>query len=69
MRKLLFFILSLMATTFASAASPFVQVSDGHFVRDGKPYYYVGTNMWYGAILGSEGRGGDRKRLCRSSTI
>ena len=65
MRKLLFFILSLMATSFASAASPFVQVSNGHFVRDGKPYYYVGTNMWYGAILGSEGRGGDRKRLCR----
>ena len=65
MRKLLFFILSLMATTFASAASPFVQVSNGHFVRNGKPYYYVGTNMWYGAILGSEGRGGNRKRLCR----
>ena len=43
----------------------FVRVEDGHFVRDGKPYYYVGTNFWYGAILGSEGQGGDRKRLCR----
>ena len=35
-------------------------------IRDsGEPYYYVGTNFWYGAILGSEGQGGDRKRLCR----
>lgn len=43
----------------------FVQVKDGHFVKNGKPYYYVGTNFWYGAILGSEGQGGDRARLCR----
>ena len=43
----------------------FVRVENGHFVRDGKPYYYVGTNFWYGAILGSEGQGGDRQRLCR----
>ena len=43
----------------------FVQVKDGHFVKNGKPYYYVGTNFWYGAILGSEGQGGDRQRLCR----
>ena len=45
--------------------SPFVKVENGHFVRNGKPYYYVGTNFWYGAILGSEGQGGDRQRLCR----
>ena len=43
----------------------FVKVKDGHFLKDGKPYYYVGTNFWYGAILGSEGQGGDRKRLSR----
>ena len=45
--------------------SPFVTVKDGHFEWKGRPYYYVGTNFWYGAILGSEGQGGDRKRLCR----
>ena len=44
--------------------NPFVTVKDGHFERAGKPYYYVGTNFWYGAILGSEGQGGDRQRLC-----
>ena len=44
---------------------PFITVEDGHFMRDGKPYYYVGTNFWYGAILGSVGQGGDRQRLTR----
>ena len=47
------------------AAPSFVKVEDGHFVKDGKPYYYVGTNFWYGAILGSEGQGGNRERLCQ----
>ena len=43
----------------------FVTVKNGHFLKDGKPYYYVGTNFWYGAILGSEGQGGDRSRLVK----
>ena len=43
----------------------FVRVQDGRFSRDGKPYYFIGTNFWYGPILGSEGEGGDRGRLCR----
>ncbi len=46
-----------------TAQGDFVRVENGHFVRDGKPYYYVGTNFWYGAILASEGQGGDRQRL------
>ena len=43
----------------------FVRVENGHFVRGDKPYYYVGTNFWYGAILGSEGQGGNRERLVK----
>ena len=43
----------------------FVTVENGHFLKDGKHYYYVGTNFWYGAILGSEGQGGDRNRLVK----
>ena len=58
-------IVMAMAACGLSAQTGFVQVKDGHFVRHGEPYYYVGTNFWYGAILGSEGQGGDRKRLCR----
>lgn len=46
-----------------TACGDFISINDGHFVRDGKPYYYVGANFWYGAILGSEGTGGNRRRL------
>ena len=69
MKRILF---SLTTVALLAACAPaaqqqssFVTVKDGHFERDGKPYYYVGTNFWYGAILGSEGQGGNRQRLCR----
>ncbi|MGM9726362.1 MAG: cellulase family glycosylhydrolase [Prevotella sp.] len=65
MKRVLMSIVMAMAACGLSAQTDFVQVEDGHFVRHGEPYYYVGTNFWYGAILGSEGQGGDRKRLCR----
>ena len=46
------------------AEHSFIKVNaDGQLVRDGKPYYFVGANFWYGAILGSEGEGGNRERL------
>ncbi|MDR0895143.1 MAG: cellulase family glycosylhydrolase [Prevotellaceae bacterium] len=49
-----------------STDSPFVRVNgQGQFVRNGQPYYYVGTNLWYGALLGSTGEGGNRDRLHR----
>ena len=54
----------MMMATALFSQSPFVKVKDGKFWRNNTPYYYVGTNFWYGAILGSEGQGGDRKRLC-----
>lgn len=43
----------------------FVTLENGRFMRDGKPYRFVGANFWYGAILGSAGEGGDRQRLVR----
>ena len=47
-------------------AAGFVRVRGTHFYRAGQsePYYFVGTNLWYGPILGSLGTGGDRHRLC-----
>ena len=71
MKRIVFFASLFLATLLLSAcgqssqSSKFVTVEDGHFVKDGKPYYYVGTNFWYGAILGSEGQGGDRQRLIK----
>lgn len=43
----------------------FVRVDGQQFILDGKPYYFVGTNFWYGAYLGAEGDLGDRGRLLR----
>ena len=60
--KRLVLLIAMVVSAFSMNAQ-FVQVKNGRFVRDGKPYYYVGTNFWYGAILASNGQGGDRHRL------
>lgn len=68
MKKQFLLLIVLLFLLGACAPKPaehsFIKVNaDGQFVRDGKPYYFVGTNFWYGAILGSEGEGGNRERL------
>lgn len=63
--SLIIIVMTVFVGSAKSGVNPFVQVKDGHFLRNGKPYYYVGTNFWYGAILGSEGQGGNRERLVR----
>ena len=68
MKKLILFIavlLSFSMSNHAQNTSKFITVENGRFLKDGKSYQYVGTNFWYGAILGSEGQGGNRKRLCQ----
>ena len=69
MMKIYFFLVAFVSLLFGACTpepvgTSFITVSpDGQFMRYGKPYYYVGANFWYGAILGSEGEGGNRKRL------
>ena len=46
-----------------STSNEFIRVENGQFIRNGKPYYFVGTNFWYGAILASDGEGGNLERL------
>ena len=58
-------LLSGCSKTDAEKSTGFVERKDAGFVLNGKEYRYVGTNFWYGAILGSEGQGGNRPRLCR----
>lgn len=59
----------LKAQAQGGDASPapegFVTTDGTHFFCDGKPYYYIGTNFWYGPILASEGSGGNPDRLAR----
>ena len=43
------------------AYKPFISVKNGQFIKQGKPYYFVGTNYWYGPLLGAEQ--GDGARL------
>ena len=45
--------------------SGFITVNGTNFLLDGKPYYFVGTNFWYGCYIGSPGETGDRERLLR----
>jgi mannan endo-1,4-beta-mannosidase len=49
----------------AGASDGFVRVQGKRFLLDGKPYRYAGTNLWYGAYLGSRGAPGNRDRLKR----
>lgn len=50
----------------AGAQEGFVRTDGVHFYKGDShtPYYYVGTNFWYGPILGSTSEAGNRKRLC-----
>ena len=41
----------------------FYGVRDGKFTRNGESICFIGANMWYGALLASEGEYGDRLRL------
>jgi mannan endo-1,4-beta-mannosidase len=43
----------------------FIRVRGTHFFHNGKPYYFAGTNLWYGCYIGSPGETGDRERLVR----
>ncbi len=46
-------------------STQYVTVRDGKFYIGDSVYNFVGVNFWYGAILASEGRGGDRARLAK----
>jgi mannan endo-1,4-beta-mannosidase len=43
----------------------FIRVRGTQLLHNGKPYYFVGTNLWYGGYIGSPGETGDRPRLLR----
>lgn len=57
------FLLLVVFTSCATNDKGFVTVREGKFYLADKEYRFVGTNLWYGAILGSEGKGGNRQRL------
>ena len=66
-----FWLLLIMAAIIISGCSnsatesKIITQEGTRLIKNGKPYHYIGTNMWYASILGSEGEGGNRERLCK----
>ena len=52
-----------MCASLSLTAGNLITIRNGQFQRDGRPYYYIGTNLWYAPILASEGQGGNLPRL------
>ena len=64
MRSVKYFLLIICLLCAVSIkAQSFVTVKSGRLCRNDKPYTFIGTNYWYAAILGSTGKGGNRRRL------
>ncbi len=64
--------LPLVATSCAetkpssrSRSDEFVRVRDGKFELRGRPYFYVGANMWFGCYVADAALPGGRARLVR----
>jgi mannan endo-1,4-beta-mannosidase len=66
---LLLFIFTLFIQACSSflitKENQFIKVRDSHFIIDERPYYFLGTNLWYGCYLGSPAETGDRARLVK----
>ncbi len=66
-------VLTLLSVLFSSCSlvssfgehDGFVRVQGTQLFHNGAPYYFAGTNMWYGCYLGSTGSTGDKPRLLR----
>lgn len=61
--KILVAVMMALLTLPLLMAQDLVRVDGKGFTLRGKPYKFIGTNIWYAPILASEGQGGDRKRL------
>ncbi len=65
MKRILLLIFLFAAAAISAQPADFVQVKGTRFYIKGKPYYFLGTNLWYGCMLGQDGEVGDRPRLQR----
>jgi hypothetical protein len=48
-----------------NCANDFVSVRNGQFQLRGRPYFYVGTNLWFGCYVCDPDLAGGRKRFVR----
>lgn len=61
----IYFNIAGCSTFFLNKSSDFIKVTGTHFILEDQPYYFLGTNLWYGCYLGSPGETGDRERLIK----
>ena len=62
---ILVLLMPLLLSCGGSVSSHIVSIRDAKFYDGENPYYFIGTNFWYGAILASDGQGGDKARLAK----
>jgi len=55
----------IIGCTGSPGKGDFVKVKGKHFEIAGKPYYFLGTNLWYGANLGALNETGNQERLTK----
>lgn len=60
---ILLLIINLLGCVSSDKTAEFITVNNGQFIKDGKPYNYIGANYWYGASLAADTVGGNRERL------
>lgn len=60
MKKYIYVLVLAFFSLFSQAQS-FIKAENGKFIKDGKPYHYLGTNFWYGMNLAVS----DKERLIR----
>lgn len=66
LRNLLILLIFPLFLTYCSSEkkeAEFIRIEDQKFIKDGKPYFFTGVNMWYAAYLGSTAEG--QKRLMK----
>ena len=59
--KILVYAFLLLSSFTAFAQKGFVKVQGRQFTLDGKPYRYIGTNYWYGGLLATQGKKGEKR--------
>ena len=62
---MLLIVFGLSSCNRPAEKNAFIRVENGQFIRNGKPYRFIGFNFWYAGLLASEGTEGDRDRLHR----
>jgi mannan endo-1,4-beta-mannosidase len=67
MKNLILLLATILWLTMnvSNANSAFVSIKSEHLVKDGRPYYFMGTNYWQGMNLGAPGDDNHRAQLKR----